>query len=101
MALVKQHHQLRCGERVQECVRRGPPPQRAGGEAAHTQPEANAVIDDQLESCTRAVPEDEQSSRERILLQRTSTEPLKNPALCGNRSDGRRAKSVTVAPAAT
>ena len=54
---------------MQRCVRRRPPHQFAGREAAHTQPDANAVIDDELEGCAGPIAEDEQRARERVLLQ--------------------------------
>ena len=69
MPLVEKDHQLGRRQRMQRGVfGGGPPGESALGEAPPTQPKASSVIDQQFQRSGILVAENEQRTRERILL---------------------------------
>ena len=84
--IPEQDQQLACGEARAGVLRLGPPGEAALREALRTQPEALAIIAQDLERGAGAVPEDIERATEGIVARaRGGRRQRAHQSLCGNR----------------
>lgn len=68
-AVIDQHSQFLCLERVEKIVRVRPPPNGSPRKTAQAQPIASAVVGEEFEGRAGAIAKDKHNARERVLIE--------------------------------